>query len=66
MKAIREKELLELFVKWSRHDMDSKVCKGCNESHHYVLCPYDFFMSFDDGLGLEAKFQRMLKEREKL
>jgi inhibitor of KinA sporulation pathway (predicted exonuclease) len=66
MKKITEKELLELFLKYSRHDMNPKVCKGCSESHHYILCPYDFLMNLDDGAELNDKFQRMLREKAKL
>jgi hypothetical protein len=65
MKLITEKKLLELFLKYSRHDMDSNVCKGCNESHHYVLCPYDLLMSLDGGSKLNDEFQRMLMGKAK-
>ena len=58
-------KVLELFVRYSHHSMDKKICKGCNQAHHYILCPYDVLMGLPNGEELVKKFEKMTKKLEK-
>jgi hypothetical protein len=57
---IRAKDVLEAIKQTSRHDMDPKVCKNCNESHHYIACSYDILMALDETGELNKLFEQSL------
>ena len=57
---IRVKDVFEAIKKAARHDMDTNVCRGCNESHHYIACPYDILMYLDETGKLNKFFESSL------
>jgi hypothetical protein len=65
MKTYTEQELLDVLKKYSRHEMNEKVCEGCNQSHHYILCPYDVLMTLDGTGRLNKLFEKELTKNEK-
>jgi hypothetical protein len=63
--VFREKEILEILQKTSRHYMNTQVCKGCNQSHHYIVCLYDFLMTLDETGKLNENFEVLLAKMGK-
>jgi hypothetical protein len=59
-KTFKIKHVLEAIKQTSRHDMDPKVCKNCNESHHYIACSYDILMALDETGKLNKLFEQSL------
>jgi MinD superfamily P-loop ATPase len=63
--VIEEKELVKLFVKYSHHSMDPKVCKGCNQCHHFIVCPYDILAELSpDGESLVKEFEKQVGNKK--
>jgi hypothetical protein len=60
---VRVKDVLEAIKQASRHDMNPKVCKGCNESHHYIACPYDVLMNLEETGKLNWMFEQSLENK---